>query len=114
MEITHLWFKTKQDGAAVRPHICVLEVPGSNIGRDPGSPDQGFHIFPQSFQVNARIIAPDCFLPIPFKFFNRLWALSYGVKQAGREDDHSPPSSAEVSNGGAIPPLTYMSSWLGA
>jgi hypothetical protein len=28
-----------------------------------------------------------------------------GVEQPGHEADHSPPSSAEVKNGGAIPPL---------
>jgi hypothetical protein len=28
-----------------------------------------------------------------------------GVKRQGRETDHSPPSSAEVKKGGAIPPL---------
>jgi hypothetical protein len=38
-------------------------------------------------------------------------ALSPGVKRPGREADHSPPSSAEVKNGGAIPPLPNMSSW---
>jgi hypothetical protein len=32
-------------------------------------------------------------------------------KRKGREADHSPPSSAEVKNGGAIPPLPHMSSW---
>jgi hypothetical protein len=32
-------------------------------------------------------------------------ALSLGVKQPGREDDHSPPSSAEVTMSWAIPPL---------
>jgi hypothetical protein len=32
-------------------------------------------------------------------------ALSPGVKGPGLEADHSPPSSAEVKNGGAIPPL---------
>jgi hypothetical protein len=35
------------------------------------------------------------------------------VKRPGREADHSPPSSAEVKNGDAIPPLTHMSSWYG-
>jgi hypothetical protein len=30
-----------------------------------------------------------------------------GVKRPGREADHSPPSSAEVRNGGAIPPLPH-------
>jgi hypothetical protein len=38
-------------------------------------------------------------------------ALSLGVKRLGRESDNSPPSSAEVKNGGAIPPLPNMSSW---
>jgi hypothetical protein len=28
-----------------------------------------------------------------------------------READHSPPSSAEVKNDGAIPPLPHMSPW---
>jgi hypothetical protein len=41
-----------------------------------------------------------------------LGALSLGVKQQGREADHSPPSSAEVEKGGAIPPLPHMSSSL--
>jgi hypothetical protein len=37
-------------------------------------------------------------------------ALSLGVSP-GREADHSPPSNAEVKNGGAIPPLSHVSSW---
>jgi hypothetical protein len=37
-------------------------------------------------------------------------ALSSGVKRPGREADHPPPSSAEVKNCGAIPPLPHMSS----
>jgi hypothetical protein len=32
-------------------------------------------------------------------------ALSLGVKRPESEADHSPPSSAEVKNGTAIPPL---------
>jgi hypothetical protein len=40
--------------------------------------------------------------------------LSPRVKQQGHEADHSPLSSAEVRNGGAIPPLTCMSSWRSA
>jgi hypothetical protein len=40
--------------------------------------------------------------------------LSRGVKRRGREADCSPPSSAEVKNGGAIPPLPHISSWHGA
>jgi hypothetical protein len=41
------------------------------------------------------------------------WTLeefSPGVKRPGRETDHSFPSSVEVKNGGAIPPLPIMSS----
>jgi hypothetical protein len=41
-------------------------------------------------------------------------AVSAGVKQQGREADHSPPSSAEVMNGGIILSLTHTSSWRGA
>jgi hypothetical protein len=37
-----------------------------------------------------------------------------GGKAAGREADHSPLSSAEVKNGGAVPPLPHTSSWHGA
>jgi hypothetical protein len=37
-------------------------------------------------------------------------ALSPGLKGPGREADHSPPSSADVKNGGVIPPLPHMSS----
>jgi hypothetical protein len=40
-----------------------------------------------------------------------LGALSPRVNRQGREADHSPPTSAEFKNGGAIPPLPYMSSW---
>jgi hypothetical protein len=38
-------------------------------------------------------------------------ALSPRVKRQGRAADHSPPSSAEVNEGGAIPPLSLLSSW---
>jgi hypothetical protein len=39
--------------------------------------------------------------------------ISLGIKQPGREADHSPLSSAEVKNGGTIP-LHHMSSWYSA
>jgi hypothetical protein len=45
------------------------------------------------------------------------WTLqdpSPGVKRPGREADDSFPSSVEAKNGGAIPPLPNMSSWLDA
>jgi hypothetical protein len=34
-----------------------------------------------------------------------------GIKRPGREADHSPPSSAEVKKGKAIPPLPHTVSW---
>jgi hypothetical protein len=37
-------------------------------------------------------------------------ALSAWVKRKWREANHSPPSSTEVKNGGAIPPLPHISS----
>jgi hypothetical protein len=41
-------------------------------------------------------------------------ALSSRVKRQGRQSDHSPPPSAEVKNGGALPRISYTSSWRGA
>jgi hypothetical protein len=41
-------------------------------------------------------------------------ALSLRVKRPGHITEHSPPSSAEVKECGAIPPLHNTSSWLGA
>jgi hypothetical protein len=37
-----------------------------------------------------------------------------GLNRPGREADHSPPSSAEIKNGGCTPPLPHSSSWRGA
>jgi hypothetical protein len=37
-----------------------------------------------------------------------------GLNWQEREADHSPGSSAEVKNGGAIRPVPHMSSWLNA
>jgi hypothetical protein len=37
-----------------------------------------------------------------------------GVNLEGREADYSSASTAQVTNGGAIPPLLHKSSWLGA
>jgi hypothetical protein len=42
-----------------------------------------------------------------------LYPMSAGrlFRRLRSETDHSAPSSTEVKNGGAIPPLTHMSSW---
>jgi hypothetical protein len=36
---------------------------------------------------------------------------SPGLKRPGREADHLPAPSAEVKNGGAVPPVLHISSW---
>jgi hypothetical protein len=41
-------------------------------------------------------------------------AISPRLKRPGREADHSPPPSASVNNGGAIPTLLRTSSWRSA
>jgi hypothetical protein len=41
-------------------------------------------------------------------------ALFLRIRQPCREADHSPPSSAEVKHGGAIPPLPHTPSWRSA
>jgi hypothetical protein len=43
----------------------------------------------------------------PIQWVSRV--ISLGVKQLGREAEHS--SSAEVKNGGVVPPLPCMFSW---
>jgi hypothetical protein len=42
-----------------------------------------------------------------------LGSASHGVKQPGREADHSSQCSAEVKKSGPIPPLPNTSSWRG-
>jgi hypothetical protein len=49
---------------------------------------------------------------------DRLWGSSGilsngspGINLPGRETDHSPPSSVEVKNGVAVPPLPHTCSW---
>jgi hypothetical protein len=46
----------------------------------------------------------------PAYLMGKLVAVSPGVNRQERESDHSPQSSAEVKNGGVIPPLPHMSS----
>jgi hypothetical protein len=42
------------------------------------------------------------------------YPMGTGANVPGREADHSPPSSSEVKNDGAMPPLPTPSSWSGA
>jgi hypothetical protein len=90
---------------------------GGQTGLAGHLPRTGFTVF----GVDGRCSIPG----VDKRFFsalersNRLWgplsfsflsngsrrALSLGVQRLGREADHSPPSSAKVKNGEAIPPL---------
>jgi hypothetical protein len=48
----------------------------------------------------------------PSLLSNGYWGLlPQGVRRSGHIADPSPPSSAEVKESGAIPPLPHMSSW---
>jgi hypothetical protein len=60
---------------------------------------------------NSSPQLPDRHWGPPSFLFNGYQGLFPGGKAAGHEADHSAPSSAEVKNGGAIPPLRRMSSW---
>jgi hypothetical protein len=52
--------------------------------------------------------------PLSLLYFGYQGLFLWGFSGRGREANHSPPSSSEVKNGGAIPPLLHMSSQLGA
>jgi hypothetical protein len=71
----------------------------------PGFDSRQFKIF--LFSTASRPVVGPTHSPIQWI----LGAVSPGVKGQGREADHSPPSSAEVKIGGAIPPLPQIYSW---
>jgi hypothetical protein len=72
-------------------------------GRD-SIPGRGKRLF-STPQLPDRLLGPIKRVPE---------VISLGVKRPGHEADHSPPSSAEVKNGGDMPPLPQTSSWGGA
>jgi hypothetical protein len=102
--------------------LFIRDIPVSNKNRD-------FRCFPRPCQYFT--LDHKRFLPDPFQLLGSLqswlltsslvptqppiwWvpgALSTGVKRLGHEADHSSPSSADVKNGGAVPPLPHMFSW---
>jgi hypothetical protein len=49
-----------------------------------------------------------------YDYTSIMGTLSKGVNRPGSKTDYSPPSSAEIHNGGAITPLHHTSSWRGA
>jgi hypothetical protein len=69
----------------------ALDGPGSNPSRDVS--------FLHSVQTGTGA------QPVSYPMCTR------GIKRSEREYDRALPSSAEVKNGGAIPPLPDISSW---
>jgi hypothetical protein len=64
-----------------------------------GLPDEGQGSVPEKGQIFLFFIASKAHTQCI------LVAISPGIKRQVREADHTPPSSTEVKNGGAIPPL---------
>jgi hypothetical protein len=89
----HIWEKI---------YICTQRV---LRGGRPGFGSQQYKIF-LFFTASRPKVGPT---QPPIQWVSR--ALSPRLKRTGSEADHSPPSSTEVKNGGAIPPLPHMSPW---
>jgi hypothetical protein len=67
---------------------------------------EGWGSIPGRGEIFSSSQRPDRDWDLPSLLFNGY----RDIKQPGSEADHSPPSSSEVKNGGAIPPLPHMSS----
>jgi hypothetical protein len=125
--------KPKKPVQAAAIRTFIRDIPVSKPRRDTAYKDRDFRCFPRPLQENSGSVLH--IGPHPFQSVNRpiirlfitwvthgvfpdrLWyplnlvsVLPPGVKRQGHEADHSSPSSAEVKNGGAIPPLPHMSS----
>jgi hypothetical protein len=73
-----------------------MGIPSDGRGSIPSTgkrfcPIRSVQTHPASYQMGME----GCFFP--------------EVKRAGREADHSPPTSAELKNNGAIPPFLHIS-----
>jgi hypothetical protein len=67
--------------------------------------------FPAGARFFSSLQCSDRFWGPPTLLSNGYRRLNPRVKREWREADHSPLSSAEVKNGGIIPPLPHMSLW---
>jgi hypothetical protein len=79
--------------------------------------DLGYDIFVKCMYISIFFSSPLSRLALgpmqsPIQWV--LGALSFGVKQQGSEAERSPPSSAQVKNCGAIPPIPHIVSWYSA
>jgi hypothetical protein len=68
----------------------------------------------KSFKPKIKIWGETDWGPLSLLSNGYKGALFPEVKRTGPEGDHSPPTSAEVKNGGAIHPLPRTSSWRSA
>jgi hypothetical protein len=86
----------------------------SSVGIATGYGVDSLGSIPGSARVFSSPRCPDQLSGPTSLLSNGYQGLSPGVKRQGHEADHSPPCSAEVKGGEAIPPLPHMSSWRSA
>jgi hypothetical protein len=98
--VTTMWLEWVCAGALAATDMKIMDSWVARAGR-PGldSRHGKIFLFSAAFGQALRSNQP----PIQ-------WAVSPGINRPGREADHSPPSSVEVRNGGAIPSLLHISS----
>jgi hypothetical protein len=92
--------------------VCEEVNQDSSVGIATGYGVDGWGSIPgrgKLFQISISSIASLKPTQSPIQWVSG--ALSPEVKRPGSKSDHSPPSSAEVKNGGAILRLPHMSSW---
>jgi hypothetical protein len=97
--------------------IFIVRYPrnrDSSVGIATGYRLDGRSSIPGRDKIFSSPQRPDRLWGPPSLLFNGYRGSFPGVKQPGPEADHSPPSSTEVKNCGAVSPLPHMSSWYGA
>jgi hypothetical protein len=78
----------------------------SSLGIATGYVLEGLGSIPSSVQTESGAH--------PHSYATSAGRFSLGLKLQGREADHSPQSSVEVKNGGAMPPLLHIFLWYSA
>jgi hypothetical protein len=103
------WLKEEDDDGDT---ISIFGSRDSSVGIVTGYGLDGWGSFPGRGKIFLFYIASRPALgptQPPIQWI--LGAVSPWVKRPGREADHSPPPSATVKNGRALPPLPHTSFW---
>jgi hypothetical protein len=103
--------KDKRFSIITEVTVFILQVSSVGIAIGYGLDDRGSILdsskrFISIPQHSDRRWRPSNLLPNGYQAF-----FSLGVKRPGLEANHSPPCSAEIKNGDAIPPLPKTCSW---